>query len=423
MLSYSLVSTTISEDRRALRGGMRLLAEIAHKHGLSITWAIDVASARTVATDLTKWHESYDDQLLPMLDISPIWETDIDSGDPHQSAEHIVTMREKLPGYISSEWRKVQKPMPWASPIVAGAAEKNHILLYALEQVGFSGLWGYRWGENGTDAGCPFGFFCPSVDRHNFCGSPTSGIVGIPYASVDLAQACLASEEADCADLRMQILAGTAQRTFDLYTANAAWNRCLAYVQQIDAESVASLTSEQLEQLDAYLAYVATHQEAQVISLPNALRAYQQLGEQTQPTFLLTEPDSGEKNVSSNVPAKSMLFYYDAECQLIFERDRIEPIGAKNYVSPPVASRYGEEFNLPQIETFRSSRSRSQLRMQFAVESAKAMPYGFAVWGNHTGLALARSDAQAVTWLGTELLLVRADLQVGKNEIDVVLTI
>jgi hypothetical protein len=61
--------------------------------------------------------------------------------------------------------------------------------------------------------------------------------------------------------------------------------------------------------------------------------------------------------------------------------------------------------------------------MQFAVESARAMPYGFAVWGNHTGLALARSDAQAVTWLGTELLLVRADLQVGKNEINVVLTI
>ena len=120
---------------------------------------------------------------------------------------------------------------------------------------------------------------------------------------------------------------------------------------------------------------------------------------------------------------KSILTYYDAECQLTFEEDRMEPIRVTNYISPPVNSRNGAEVNLPQIEQFRPSRSRSQLRMQFTVESTKAMPYGLAVWGNHAGLTLAASNAQEVTWLGDRLLFVRANLQAGKNEIEVVLTI
>ena len=52
-------------------------------------------------------------------------------------------MREKLPGYISSERERVQKAIEWANPTVAGGVQKNHVLLYALAEVGFTGLWGY----------------------------------------------------------------------------------------------------------------------------------------------------------------------------------------------------------------------------------------------------------------------------------------
>ena len=108
---------------------------------------------------------------------------------------------------------------------------------------------------------------------------------------------------------------------------------------------------------------------------------------------------------------------------MIFEESKIEPIRVTNYISPPVSSRNGAEVNIPQIEQFRPSRSRSQLRMQFTIESTKAMPYGLAVWGNHAGLTLASSNAQEVAWLGDRLLFVRVNLQVGKNEVEVVLTI
>ena len=399
---------------------MRRLAEVAHKHGIPVTWGVEAASARAFATDLTEWHTSHGDEVMMMVDIAPIWGSGTDSDDLSQSAEHIVTMREKFPDYISSEKDRLQRAIEWANPIVAGGMQKNHVLLYALAQVGFAGLWGYGW-EDGMDEGCPFGCFFPSVDRHNFCGTPTSRIVGIPHTSLLPTQTPRGSEETEGADF--QILNGTAKQGFNCYAANAGWNRWLAYIQRIDAAEVASLTSEQLNRLDTYLAHVREASETQIMSLPDAVRACQEIGEQTQPTFLLTNPKLEDEEKGSTASDKSILSYYDAECQLTFEEDRMEPIRVTNYISPPVNSRNGAEVNLPQIEQFRPSRSRSQLRMQFTVESTKAMPYGLAVWGNHAGLTLATSNAQEVTWLGDRLLFVRANLQAGKNEIEVVLTI
>ena len=401
---------------------MRRLAEIAHKHGIPITWGVGATSARSFAADLTEWNASHGDEVMLMVDVAPIWGSGTDSDDLSQSAEHIVTMREKLPDFISSERDRVQRAIEWANPVVAGAGQKNHVLLYALAQVGFAGLWGYGWGD-GADEGCPFGCFFPSVDRHNFCGTSTSRIVGIPDTSLLPTQTPLGSEETEDTDFQSQILNGTAQQGFDCYAANAGWNRWLAYIQRIDAVEVASLTSEQLDRLDTYLAYVREAPETQIMSLPDAVRACQEIGEQTQPTFLLTDSKSEGEDEASTASDKSTFSYYDAECQLVFEEGKIEPIWVTNYISPPVSSRNGAEVNLPQIEQFRPSRSRSQLRMQFTLESTKAMPYGLAVWGNHAGLTLATSNAQEVTWLGDRLLFVRVSLQVGKNDVEVVLTI
>ena len=401
---------------------MRRLAEIAHKHGIPITWGVGATSARSFAADLTEWHTSHGDEVMLMVDISSIWGSGTDSDDLSQSAEHIVTMREKLPDFVSSERDKVQRAIEWADPVVVGAGQKNHVLLYALAQSGFAGLWGYGWGD-GEDEGCPFGCFFPSVDRHNFCGASTSRVVGIPHTSLLPTQTTLGSEETEDTDSQTQILNGAAQQGFDCYAANAAWNRWLPYIQRIDPVEIASLTDEQLNQLDAYFAYVREAPETQIMSLSEVVRACQETGEQTQPTFLVTNPNSEGEEGRSTGADKSLFFYYDTECQLIFEEGKIEPIHATNYISPPVSSRNGAEVNLPQIEQFRPSRSRSQLRMQFTLESTKAMPYGLAVWGNHAGLTLATSNAQEVTWLGDRLLFVRVNLQVGKNDVEVVLTI
>ena len=51
------------------------------------------------------------------------------------------------------------------------------------------------------------------------------------------------------------------------------------------------------------------------------------------------------------------------------------------------------------------------------------MPYGFAIWGDHVGLELHQSNAESVIWIGNRLLLVRTDLNTGKNDIEIILTI
>ena len=401
---------------------MRRLAEIAHRHDIPITWGIGATAARSFAADLTEWHTSHGDEVMLMVDISSIWGSGTDSDDLGKSAEHIVTMREKLPDFVSSERDRVQRAIEWANPVVVGAGQKNHVLLYALAQIGFAGLWGYGWGD-GEDEGCPFGCFFPSVDKHNFCGVSTSRIVGLPHMSLLPTQTPLEAEETEDTDSQTQMLNGAAQQGFDCYAANAAWNSWLAYIQRVDPVEVASLSEEQLNELDAYLAHVHEAPETQIMSLSEVVRACQETGEQTQPTFLVTNPNSEGDREASTGSGKSLFSYYDTECQLIFEEGKIEPIQVTNYISPPVNSTSGAEVNLPQIEQFRPSRSRSQLRMQFTLESTKAMPYGLAVWGNHTGLTLANSNAQEVTWLGDRLLFVRINLQVGKNDVEVVLTI
>ena len=399
---------------------MRRLAEVAHKHDIPVTWGVRSASVRSFAADLTKWHTTHGDEVTLIIDIAPVWGSGTEPDDLSQSAEHIVTMREKLPGFISAEVDRLQRAIEWANPIVAGGDQKNHVMLYALAQVGFNGLWGYDR-ENAADEGCPFGWFFPSTDRHNFCGASTSRIVGIPNTSLLPIQAL--RKQAAATDFQTQVLNGAAQQAFDCYATNAEWNRALVYVQHINAAEVAALTAEQIDQLEAYLAYVRETADTQVMSLPDVVRKCQEIGEQTQPTFLLTDAKAESEEDASAGPGKSILSYYDAECQLFFEEGRIEPIQVTNYISPPINSRNGAEVNLPQIEQLRPSRSRSQLRMQFTVESTKAMPYGLAVWGDHTGLTLATSNAQKVTWLGDQLLFIRANLQAGKNEIEVVLTI
>ena len=103
---------------------MRRLAEIAHKHGIPITWGVGATSARSFAADLTEWNASRGDEVMLMVDVAPIWGSGTDSDDLSQSAEHIVTMREKLPDFISSERDRVQRAIEWANPIVAGACRK-----------------------------------------------------------------------------------------------------------------------------------------------------------------------------------------------------------------------------------------------------------------------------------------------------------
>ena len=467
MLYYGLVCTAISEERQQLREGMRQLAGYAHKYKIPITWAIVADDIQFHAKELTDWHNEFGDDFLLMLDIKTLWDSqwmnltgisdeDIDEGyeislethsaSPEIVAEHLVRMRETLPRYIRSQWKKIQRSLEWANPSVVGAEWKNQVLINAIEQEGFRGLWGYRWNERDTlaedDRGCPFGFFYPSNEQHNF-SAPTSGsIAAIPYDTVS-------HLVPEAANLRTALINDIFTQIFNVYVENEKWNSWLGYIQHVNAIEVSQLGQESLDRLDAYLAHVTDNESTKVFPLSEMVDEYWSSCQQTEPTFLILEtPDYkasdeleesqstiSEVNNSVEPKIKRTLFFYDSECQFTFYNGMMEPDEMKNYITPPVVentelgvlmegtSLHGVEYHLPKVIGFSPIRKRSRLHLSFTIESTKAMPYGIAIWGNHLGLELASSNAKSVTWVDEYLLFVRLALQHGQNDFEIVLTI
>ena len=439
MLSYGLVSTAIAEDRERLLEGVRLLAKVAHKHGIPITWAVDTKSAPVVARLLTTFHTENADAPLLMLDIRPIWETSWEAernANPGASTEamasHLVTMREKLPEHIIREREKLTQTLPWAEINVAGAVFKNDTLLRALEQTGFQGLWGYHWNQQNVGAAASNVPEIDGVDRGGFgCFYPLEAsasldaviaqadlpqsfekIVGIPYHTADhLAE--------DAQNLRAALLNGTAQQHYDVYVESVAWSQWLGYMEHIDPLTVAHLGQEGLERLDAYFAHVVSVQDTKPRLLSQMVDDYIKQCQRTKPTAVVeARPEIQEETAEPKSTLK--MYYYDAACQLTFVEGVMEPVEIKNYIGERVLQ---AEANKPVLTGFLPTRHRTRLHITIVVESTRAMPYGIVVWGDHEGLRLTESNVDDVKWIGEHSLFIRLTLQPGKNEFNVKLTI
>ncbi len=462
MLYYGLVSSVNDEDRQALREGMRLLAEIAHKYNIPITWAITAELAQYFANDLTEWHHNYSDEPLLRLDITSLWkeewcsiteqsesEAGIDaenintlyeSASANAIAEHLVKMRENVPRYIRSEWKKFERALDWTVPNIAGAEWKNPILVQALEQEGFRGLWGYRWGERDSiaeiDQGCPFGVFYPSAEQHNFSTPAAGSIAGIPYQTATHIQ----KEEHN---LRSSLINDILQQNINLYVENDSWNRWLCYVEHINVMDVVQLGQETLAKLDAYLEYITTKETIKFLPLSDIIDDYWANCQMTEPTLIIdyptvsnSEPEISSSDNSDTLNENNKKFaYYDAECQCSFVEGTMEPVEMNNYISPPVIdnigagvsdhsfSNYGVEYHLPKVTNYQPIRKRSKLHINFTIESTKSMPYAVAIWGNHLGLQLTESNAKEVKWIDKHLLFIRLTLEKGDNDFKIVLSI
>ena len=441
MLNYGLVSTAIVGEEKTQRlDGMRLLAETAHKHGIPITWAVDTKSAPIIAKLITEWHTENGDDHLLMLNIKPMWEENWEAqqqANPGSSTEtmavHLVTMREKLPEYITKEWERVKRTLPWAEPNIVGAAFKNDVFLRALEQSGFRGLWGYHWNQHNTDPDNPevseletdragFGCFYPlevstameaiaprDTDDEN-AAHPFRNIVGLPYhTAAHLAR--------DTANLRAALLNGTAQQHYDTYVQNTAWNQRLGYVEFMDPLTVAQLGEEGLERLDAYFAHVVSVQETKPQRLAQVVDDYMENHEQTEPiTIANTDAQNGDANPTPTLRT----FYCDAACEFAFVEGTMEPVEIKNFASERVLQ---SDATKPVVTAFAPTRYRTELRIAITIESIKAIPYGITVWGDHDGLQLTESNTDDVRWIGNHALFIRLTLQSGKNEFNLKLTI
>lgn len=462
MLYYGLVCSAINEDRQALREGMQQLATIAHKYNIPITWAINADFVQFLANDLTEWHHEYRDEPLLMLDITSIWKKgwysiteETDSGTENDRedinalyetassntiAEHLVKMRETVPRFIRAEWKKFEQPLDWTVPNIAGAEWKNQILVQALEQEGFRGLWGYRWEERDSiaevDRGCPFGYFYPSTEQHNFSTPAAGSIAGIPYKTAAHIQK---AEH----NLRYSLINDVLHQNINVYVENDRWNRWFSYVEHINVMDVVQLGQETLARLDAYFEYITNIETIKFLPLSDIVDDYWANCQMTEPTYVVVNPivsnaeseNTSTDNSDTHNEHNKELTYYDAECQCSFVEGTMEPVEMKNYITPPVLenigigvsehsfSNYGVEYHLPKITNYQPIRKRSKLHINFTIESTKAMPYAVAIWGNHLGLQLTQSNAKEVKWIDKHLLFIRLSLEKGDNDFEIVLSI
>ncbi len=461
MIYYGLVCSAINEDRQALREGMRLLATIAHKYNIPITWAITADLARSFSNDLTEWHNEYSDEPLLMLDITSTWKegwysiteqstsdnevdheninTLYESASANSIAEHLVKMRETVPNFISSEWKKFQKAFDWTVPNIAGAEWKNHVLVQALEQEGFRGLWGYRWEKRDSiaegDRGCPFGFFYPSTEQHNFSTPAAGSIAGIPHNTATHIQK-------EKHNLRSALINDVLHQNINLYIENDNWNRWICYVEHVDVMDVVQLGQETLAKLDTYLEYITNKESIKLLPLSDIIDDYWTNCQMTEPTYVvkptLSKPESQNTltdTSDTDTESKKEFTYYDAECQCSFVEGTMEPVEMKNYITPPVLENigigvsdhsflnHGVEYHLPRMTNYQPIRKRSRLHINFTIESTKAMPYAVAVWGNHLGLQLTESNAKEVKWIDEHLLFIRLALEKGDNDFEIILSI
>jgi hypothetical protein len=184
--------------------------------------------------------------------------------------------------------------------------------------------------------------------------------------------------------------------------------------------------------MEGFFNEAASNTNIQVLTLPQAVNYYREQFEYTESCYMVFDsivpPDL---NIDFYVPPAPRqkppypltFFYYDRECQLIFKEGQMIPIEVRNYVQPPFESKYYTEKEIPSITSFRPAREKEKLILEFDIESTKRMPYGLAIWDDHSKFNLVSTDARIVKWIGTYLLFIRVDLDVGLNQIEVQLTI
>lgn len=377
-----------------------------HSHGIPITWALYAQFPRSLALDITRWHDKFGDDVLLMVDVESVLNPDINPLDPRSVAEESVRLREILPKLLSDGRGKLQGEMPWAEVRVGGARLKNPELLFALRETGFVGLWGYDWLSD-MDKPAPFGTFLISDDSP-VATYPLSSepLLGLPRSSVQLNRL-----------IRKRILGDPLSQclwAIDQYIRSAIWNDILPFVHELDLEEYYEIATEYRDDLEAFLVALR-EREIEFATLDRVTGELTAGTVETSPTYLLVDED---------LDGGKILFYHDSKCRMRFEEDEVAPVEIRDYTLS-----YGRsqadflDRSPPNLVRFSTGRDRERLIMLIEVESGKSSPYGLAVWGDFGDLRVESSDVQLHSLLGEHLLLLRMDVTPGKSTFRIVMSI
>ncbi|MHA1731549.1 MAG: hypothetical protein ACTSU5_06380 [Promethearchaeota archaeon] len=170
--------------------GVKKMGDIAHAHGIPVTFLVTGRSAEDMADLLTGFHEEFGDEVQQQLRMG-------DPGGGHGNDREVIESASvaDFVRHIREDRKRIVSALPWAegSLSVLGSGIRSENLILALKELGYEGIHGHCPFQLGVDAivsyVSPFSAFYVGSDNYQcpaLPGDSDPGIVGLEWTARDL---------------------------------------------------------------------------------------------------------------------------------------------------------------------------------------------------------------------------------------------
>lgn len=430
-LIYTFVSYAAHYDTSWGRGvavdGIDRTAELAHKHGIPVTWIVNGKSVPVLRDRIAAWHDAFGDDVILQ---TPFFIEDTGAD------------KEAFKRRLEEDWRIVREAFPWVRTKVAARGKIYNEVIEALEELDFSGMWGYCWEQVWWDGithnGIPWGSWYVDPSRYKAPHPGKGRVVACEWTARDLNatfhSGCPVIYSTDPNDVLRAGLCDVGdvkywKRLFDVYLENTAHNDQVFFLQQQEAhemeftERFAVFPAGHVEacagMLDLFFAYVASS-SVTLTTVPRAMEMYRETNAETAPSYMLARdaggrPQTNEYTVTlggtASGPWPKTFLYYDKECQLAFADGECVPRRLRSYVGRTgVHDTF--EAQPPQVFVRGYDKTADRIVMTFDIGHAPPMPFGLAYWDELSGYEVEScSEGAAAKMILDELVFLRLALK------------
>jgi len=407
------------------RAGVQRLAEIAHHHGIPVTWMTGQPLTFDATGDL---YDSYHAQFGDDLQIRPT------NHNPFAPASPTPT------GFA----RLAAARFAWFKPVVAveGSGYERGIEADILD--GYRAFWGIAWNSHGLDndydEGTPWGAYCadPSSYRRTAYGRPANpaaccSFVGFEWTARDLTRAAISDHEefysTDPDDLQAAGFDATSgppyvRAIIDAYAAAGESTPLLVIVQQepdqMERAPLASSVRTSSALLDAIFDQ-ARRDGMRAVTLTAAAREAQRLASAPRAIAFPFIPSLAVPEAwapwSYRGPFPATIDYRDTTVGMSFVAGRATPVRVFRFDRARIWPTFLTLPRLQRSETPRLTAAQfrgSTLTLRF--DSPVATRYGIALWSD-PALVRWTSRAAVVTYAGRAGAVAAFDLPRGRSEL------
>lgn len=412
------------------RDGFHRLAEIAHGHGVPVTWLVNAKSAAPLQQDLNDYHQRFGD------DVGLMWGASTATPGGADDSQ--------------AELQFVRDLFPWSKVNVVGSGFRSNDLIRQLAALGIEGVWGSCWEQidvdDITDRGAPWGTYYIAEQNFKAPAVAPTPIVSFEWTARDLCKSLhsgnptiYSSDPNDVA--RAEIVRGRDiaywAAMFDQYHRNLAHNDLVFYAMHQEAHEMEhsevchAYTPEEItdtaEMTDAFLEYVRKQPDVELMSLSQAAAAYKRQNPKgTAPAYMLaddipTSPVAFWYSRGTPVgPWPRTFLYYDGECQMAFIEGKFGPLLLRDYrhATDPEDRHFFAERDIPRVIFPYDPQIVEKGEFDFSITCDRELPFGIAFWFD-----LARWRVKEVSgaddWRQIEdkLVFARLNLRPGETKV------